>query len=267
MVASVCAVGVLGVPAAAEARQTDPAGPVPAATQAKQTGTAAEAGQAGQAGTAPAAKVKKAAEPYCVRYKCIALTFDDGPWPYTPELLDTLKKHKAKATFFLLGRKVGSRAELTRRIVAEGHEVGNHTWDHPDLTTLSNEEILDEMTRTSEVIDQAIGKAPTMMRPPNGATDDRVTQLMAELALPQILWTGSTLDWQSRDTAVIAKKTLKLAKRNGVILLHDIVPETVKAMPTVLKALEKQNYRFVTVTTLLQGRELRGGEIYPSRSK
>ncbi|GAA3791681.1 hypothetical protein GCM10022226_08360 [Sphaerisporangium flaviroseum] len=205
--------------------------------------------------------------PYCARYKCIALTFDDGPWPYTPALLDTLKKHKAKATFFLLGRKVESRGELTQRIVAEGHEIGNHTWNHPDLTTLSNEEILDEMTRTSDVIDRTVGRAPTMMRPPNGATNARVGEVMIELGLPQILWTGSTLDWQARDVNVIAKRTLKLAKRNGVILLHDIVPETVKAMPAVLKALEKQNYRFVTVTTLLQGRELQGGEIYPRPSK
>ncbi len=206
-------------------------------------------------------------KPYCARYKCIALTFDDGPWPYTPELLDTLKKHKAKATFFLLGRKVVSRAELTQRIVQEGHEVGNHTWSHPDLTKLSDDEIMEEMTSTSDAIERVIGEKPAMMRPPNGATDARVTRLMAELALPQILWTGSTLDWQARDVAVITKRTLKLAKRNGVILLHDIVPETVKAMPAVLKTLEKQGYHFVTVTTLLQGRELEGGEIYPARSK
>ncbi|WP_248962411.1 polysaccharide deacetylase family protein [Sphaerisporangium perillae] len=218
-----------------------------------------------------AAETRKMADdppkPYCARYKCIALTFDDGPWPYTPELLDTLKKHKAKATFFLLGRKVVSRAELTQRIVQEGHEVGNHTWSHPDLTKLSDDEIMEEMTSTSDAIERVIGEKPAMMRPPNGATDARVTRLMAELALPQILWTGSTLDWQARDVAVITKRTLKLAKRNGVILLHDIVPETVKAMPAVLKTLEKQGYHFVTVTTLLQGRELEGGEIYPARSK
>ncbi|MFB9248685.1 polysaccharide deacetylase family protein [Sphaerisporangium melleum] len=222
--------------------------------------------------SAPAAAEagKKADEPskaYCARYKCIALTFDDGPWPYTPELLDTLNKHKAKATFFLLGRKVASRPELTQRIVQEGHEVGNHTWDHPDLTKLSDDEVMQEMSSTSDVIEQTIGERPAMMRPPNGATDARVTRLMTELALPQILWTGSTLDWQARDTKVITARTLKLAKRNGVILLHDIVPQTVKAMPTVLSTLEKEGYHFVTVTTLLQGRELEAGEIYPPRPK
>ncbi|WP_370026927.1 polysaccharide deacetylase family protein [Planotetraspora sp. GP83] len=223
---------------------------------------AASGGSAG-VGAKPATK-KKA---YCARYKCIALTFDDGPWPYTPELLDTLKKHEAKATFFLLGRKVAVRPELTQRIVDEGHEIGNHTWDHADLTTLSDQEVLTEITSTSDIISQTVGKAPTMMRPPNGATNDRIGQLMAELGLSQILWTGSTLDWQARDVDVIRKRTLALAKRNGVILLHDIVPETVKAMPAVLTKLEKEDYHFVTITTLLQGRELRGGEIYPPRGK
>lgn len=210
---------------------------------------------------------KTKAEPYCAKYKCIALTFDDGPWPYTPELLDTLKKHNAKATFFLLGRKVANRPEMTQRIAAEGHEIGNHTWDHPDLTKLPDNEVFSEITSTSDIIYETIGKAPTMMRPPNGATNAHLAQLMAEVGLPQILWSHSTLDWQARNTKVIAERTLAGAKRNAVILLHDIVPETVKAMPGVLTKLEKQGYRFVTITTLLQGRELKGGEIYPPRPK
>ncbi|RGA04205.1 polysaccharide deacetylase family protein [Microbispora triticiradicis] len=217
--------------------------------------------------TVAAVQTVKAVKPYCARYKCIALTFDDGPWPYTPALLDTLKKHKAKATFFLLGRKVANRPELTQRIVREGHEIGNHTWNHPDLTKLPDEEVLSELTSTSDVIYETIGRKPEIMRPPNGATNARISGLTAQLGLPQILWTGSTLDWQARNTKVIAARTLKLAKRDGVILLHDIVPETVKAMPGVLSKLEKQHYKFVTLTTLLQGRTLRGGEIYPPRGK
>ncbi|WP_204018469.1 polysaccharide deacetylase family protein [Sphaerimonospora thailandensis] len=213
------------------------------------------------------AKAQAQAKPYCAKHKCIALTFDDGPWPYTPELLDTLKKHRAKATFFLLGRKVANRPELTQRIAAEGHEIGNHTWNHPDLTKLPDDEVFSEINSTSDIIYQTIGEAPTMMRPPNGATNAHLAQLMAEMGLPQILWTHSTLDWQARNTKVIAERTLAAAERNAVILLHDIVPETVKAMPGVLTKLEKQGYKFVTITTLLQGRELRGGEIYPPRPK
>lgn len=252
--AGACAAGMCVVPTAARS-----------ATAATTATTAATGAAAVTAKAAAPVEVKKKDEPYCARYKCIALTFDDGPWPYTPELLDTLKKRKAKATFFLLGRKVANRPELTRRIVAEGHEIGNHTWNHPDLTTLPDDEVISELTSTSDVIYQTIGKKPEFMRPPNGATNDRITGLMTELGLPQILWTGSTLDWQARDTEVIAKRTLKAAKRDGVILLHDIVPETVKAMPGVLTALEKQHYKFVTLTTLLRGRVLRPGEIYPPR--
>lgn len=234
------------------------------------TATTAGSANAATAATvnanAPAKQAKdKKAKPYCARHKCIALTFDDGPWPYTPELLDTLKKHKAKATFFVVGRKVANRPELTRRIAKEGHEIGNHTWNHPNLTELSDEDILEEVRSTSEVIKETIGTAPTLMRPPFGATNARVGELMAELGLPQIKWSGSTLDWQARNTKVIASRTLKLAERNGVILLHDIVPETVKAMPKVLSTLRKQGYRFVTVSTLFEGQKLKAGEIYPRK--
>ncbi|GAA0375636.1 hypothetical protein Acor_81060 [Acrocarpospora corrugata] len=205
------------------------------------------------------------AKPYCEKYKCIALTFDDGPWPYTPELLDTLKKYKAKATFFVLGRKVENRPDMMKRMVREGHEVGNHTWDHPSLTTLTDEEIVAEVTSTQDVIHETIGLWPTMMRPPSGATNARVAARMAELGLPQILWTGSTLDWQARNKKIITARTLKLAKRNAVILLHDIVPETVKSMPTVLSTLKKKGYKFVTVSTLLGDRELAPGEVWPKK--
>ncbi|MFF4122026.1 polysaccharide deacetylase family protein [Microbispora rosea] len=260
--AGVCVVPTAAGPATAAAVQAT-------AVTAKTVTAGAEAttAKATAAKAATPATARKKGTPYCARYKCIALTFDDGPWPYTPALLDTLKKHKAKATFFLLGRKVANRPELTRRIHEEGHDIGNHTWNHPSLTTLSDGEVFEEVSSTSNIINKTIGRMPDYMRPPNGATNSRVASLMSDLGLPQILWTGSTLDWQARDTKVIAKRTLKLAKRNGVILLHDIVPETVKAMPGVLTALEKQHYKFVTLTTLLQGRTLRPGEVYPPRGR
>lgn len=260
MAVACAAAGVCVVPTAA--------GPATAAAaQATAVTAKARTAKARTAKAAAPATARKTGRPYCARYKCIALTFDDGPWPYTPALLDTLKKHKAKATFFLLGRKVANRPELTRRIHEEGHDIGNHTWNHPSLTTLSDGEVFEEVSSTSNIISKTIGRMPDYMRPPNGATNSRVASLMSDLGLPQILWTGSTLDWQARDTKVIAKRTLKLAKRNGVILLHDIVPETVKAMPGVLTALEKQHYKFVTLTTLLQGRTLRPGEVYPPRGR
>ncbi|MFG1860643.1 polysaccharide deacetylase family protein [Microbispora bryophytorum] len=259
--AGVCVVPTATGPATAATTETAIAKAAPAKTATAKTATT---GTVAAKAATPAGVKKK---PYCARYKCIALTFDDGPWPYTPALLDTLKKHRAKATFFLLGRKVANRPELTRRIHEEGHDIGNHTWTHPSLTELSDGEVFEEVSSTSNIINQTIGETPDYMRPPNGATNSRVASLMADLGLPQILWTGSTLDWQARDTKVIAQRTLKLARRNGVILLHDIVPETVKAMPGVLTALEKRHYKFVTLTTLLQGRTLRPGEVYPPRGR
>lgn len=202
-------------------------------------------------------------KPYCERYKCIALTFDDGPSPYTPKLLDTLRKHHAKATFFVVGRNVQRYPGVVRRMAAEGHEIGNHTWNHPHLPELFDEEIVDQLTKTQDVIHKTIGRRPTIMRPPFGETNERVGIHMGDLGLPQILWTGTTRDWEARDTGVITDRLLALAKRDAVILMHDTVPETVKAMPRVLKSLEKQGYRFVPFSWVLRGKKLSPGEIYP----
>ena len=259
---------VLAVPAAAETATAPGIARTAATGAASSAGSAA--GSAAPSGTAqrtaPAAEpsAKPSAKPYCARYKCIALTFDDGPWPYTPALLDTLKKHKAKATFFVLGRKVVNRMELTRRIGREGHEIGNHTWDHPILTELSDEQIVEEITSTQEIIHQATGKYPAMMRPPSGAVDERVSAHMAELGLPIIKWHVQTLDFKARDVKVIRDRVLRGAKRDSIVLLHDIVPETVQAMPQVLTRLRKKGYRFVTVSRLLQGRMPKPGKVYPA---
>lgn len=201
-------------------------------------------------------------KPYCARHKCIALTFDDGPSKYTSKLLDILKKHRAKATFFVVGQQVQRRPELLRRMAADGHEIGNHTWSHPHLLELFDDEIATQLTKTQDIIHKTIGKWPTIMRPPFGETDERVAAQAAALGLPQILWTGTTLDWQARDKGVIRKRVLALAKRDGVILMHDTEPETVKAMPGVLDALAKQGYRFVPFTWTRRGETLTAGEIY-----
>jgi peptidoglycan/xylan/chitin deacetylase (PgdA/CDA1 family) len=206
--------------------------------------------------------VQAESKPYCARYKCIALTFDDGPSKYTSKLLDILKKHRAKATFFVVGRQVHRRPELVRRMVADGHEIGNHTWSHPHMTGLLDDEIAAQLTKTQDIIHKTIGKWPAMMRPPFGETDERVAAQAAALGLPQILWTGSTLDWQARDSRIIRERVLALAKRDGVILMHDTEPETVKAMPGVLDALAKQGYRFVPFTWTRRGEPLTPGQIY-----
>jgi peptidoglycan-N-acetylglucosamine deacetylase len=198
----------------------------------------------------------------CAKLKCLALTFDDGPGPNTPTLLKLLKKEGAKATFFLVGKQVERRPALAAQEAAQGHAIGNHTYSHPSLTTRRDDEIFQEIRAAQELIEEATGTQPKMFRPPYGHTDDRVLALADQQNLAQILWTGTTLDWSLRDVKKIKTTVLKLAKRDGVILMHDTVPQTVKAMPEIIKELKKRGYTLVTVPTLLRGKGPLSGVSY-----
>ncbi|MEV5890065.1 polysaccharide deacetylase family protein [Nonomuraea fuscirosea] len=198
----------------------------------------------------------------CGRVKCLALTFDDGPGASTPALLKTLSAAGAKATFFLVGKRVEERPKVARQIVARGHAIGNHTYAHFSLPAHSDNEILEAIKVNQEVIQKATGVRPKMFRPPFGHTDERVLWAASQTELAEILWTGTTLDWSLRDAKKIKAAVLKLAKRDGVILMHDTVPQTVKAMPQILKELKKRGYHLVTVPTLLRGKGPTPGESY-----
>jgi peptidoglycan-N-acetylglucosamine deacetylase len=199
----------------------------------------------------------------CARVKCLALTFDDGPGTTTPALLDLLKKERVKATFFLVGKAVDKRPEIAARTVREGHAIGNHTYSHPSLPTRLDDEILDELQVTQDVIEDATGQEPTMFRPPYGHTDERVLGLAHLEDLSEVKWTGTTLDWKLRDAKKIKAAVLRLAKRDGILLMHDTVPATVKAMPGIVKELKKRGYHLVTVPTLYRGKKLESGVSYP----
>lgn len=199
----------------------------------------------------------------CAKVKCLALTFDDGPGERTPALLDLLKRERVKATFFVTGKQVERRPAIARRTVAEGHAIGNHTYSHPSLPTRLDDEILDELRATQQVIQKATGRTPTMFRPPYGHTDERVLGLAGQVDLAEVKWTGTTLDWSLRDAGKIKATVLRLAKRNGVLLMHDTVPQTVQAMPGIVKELKKRGYHLVTVPTLYRARGLEPGTSYP----
>ncbi|MFC6080686.1 polysaccharide deacetylase family protein [Sphaerisporangium aureirubrum] len=209
----------------------------------------------------PAAKAKAV---NCAKVKCIALTFDDGPGPYTRKLLETLRRDKTKVTFFLMGQHAEKYRATARAIARAGHEIGNHTYDHPHLTSLYDGLIRDELVRAQDSIERATGKRPTLMRPPYGDTDERVSGIAAELGLSQILWNRTSRDWELRNTKAITRRVLADAARDRIVLMHDIWPETVAAMPGILRSLKKKGYHVVTVSTLLHGRrELAPGEMYP----
>ncbi|MFJ4964078.1 polysaccharide deacetylase family protein [Streptomyces sp. NPDC088729] len=199
----------------------------------------------------------------CRRAKCIALTFDAGPGEDTPELLDILKEKKVRATFFLLGRDhVVKHPDTVRRIADEGHEVANHTWTHKILTDREPEEIRAELEKTQRAIEEITGERPRLMRPPQGRTDDTVSEISKELGLSQILWSATAKDFSTNDSALIRKRILDQAGRDGVILLHDIYDGTVPAVPGIIDALREDGYTFVTVPELMAPAEPEPGTVY-----
>ncbi|WP_433186605.1 polysaccharide deacetylase family protein [Actinoallomurus sp. CA-150999] len=200
----------------------------------------------------------------CHVHKCIALTFDDGPLAETtPKLLDILKAHGAHATFFVLGMQVAGNEEVLKREVTEGHQVGNHTFDHKKLVGMPKAKVEDELIRTQEAILQATGTTPTVFRPTYGSTDKQLNGIAKEMGLAQILWTVDTVDWKDRNSALVKKRVLAGAKPGHIVIMHDIRPTSVNAVPDILTALAKQGYAFVTISELYGGK-LTPGERYPA---
>ncbi|MFF7047834.1 polysaccharide deacetylase family protein [Streptomyces griseorubiginosus] len=198
----------------------------------------------------------------CRKAKCIALTFDGNPGEPTDRLMDLLEQYKAPSTFFLEGRRIHKFPQVVRRMARDGHEIGDHTWTHAVLTDVSDAQIRDELRRTARAISGITGSEPTLMRPPQGRTDDRVSKVAGELGMAQVLWTVTAKDYETDDSALITKRVLDGADRDGIILLHPLHKGTVPAMPSILKALSKQGYTFVTVSQLLAPSKAEPGKIY-----
>ncbi|HEX4034413.1 MAG TPA: polysaccharide deacetylase family protein [Solirubrobacteraceae bacterium] len=171
------------------------------------------------------------------------LTFDDGPAPDTERLLDILAEHDCRAVFFLLGKQVAARAQLVRRMSAEGHTLGNHTWDHPDLRQLSLSAVREQLRRTSEVIETAAGVAPRYFRPPFGYSNAAIDALAGGLGLSKMMWTVGTDDWRDPGVPAIAASICG-APANAVVLLHDGPRrrgQTVQAVAEALAAGRAEN--------------------------
>lgn len=199
----------------------------------------------------------------CSAVKCIALTFDDGPGQYAGTLLDTLKKYDAKATFFLEGQYAKSRPQYVKRMVAEGHELGNHSYRHPDFTKSSEATIKAEIQQTQDAVKKAAGVEPKLLRPPYGMTDVRVSEIAEQFGMPQILWTAGSEDWASKNVEAIQKQTLAVAKPNAIILMHDWVKQTVDGMPSLIKTLQHKGYHLVTVSDVIKEEKLEPGDAFP----
>ncbi|MEV5439973.1 polysaccharide deacetylase family protein [Streptomyces sp. NPDC052682] len=199
----------------------------------------------------------------CREVKCIALTFDAGPSEHSARLLDILKEKQVPATFFLLGRRhIEKYPELVRRMADEGHEVASHTWTHRILTRIPPDEIREELERPNDAIARLTGRRPTLMRPPQGRTDDTVHDICRELGLSEVLWTVTAKDYQTTDSGLITRRVLKQASRDGIILLHDLYDGTVPAVPGIIDALKERGYVFVTVPQLLAPGRAEPDEVY-----
>ena len=196
--------------------------------------------------------------------KVVALTFDDGPdGNTTPQALDILAKYKIKATFFVQGKNIAGNEAILKRMQAEGHEIGNHSWNHPVLTQLSLEDAKKQITDTEDAIKNVLGKSSKLMRPPYGAISDDIRN---SLDLSFILWDVDSLDWKSKNEASIFTEIQHQTSDGAIILLHDIHQPSVNSLPKVIEYLQEQGYSFVTVSELLNTR-LKPHEIYYFRNQ
>ncbi|TBL78358.1 polysaccharide deacetylase family protein [Paenibacillus thalictri] len=190
--------------------------------------------------------------------KLIALTFDDGPNPvYTPQILDILQQYQAKATFFVLGKKVQAYPQIAIREVNEGHEIANHTFDHHFLKNVSPEKLKEEIRQTQDVIFDITEQIPHVFRPPGGFYNDALIDLAREDHFTVVMWSWyqDTKDWKKPGVQKIVNTVLNNVHNGDIILFHDLegdCRQTVEALKIILPALKEQGYRFVTVSDMMR---------------
>lgn len=179
--------------------------------------------------------------------KQIALTFDDGPNVHTNQILDILAKNNIKATFFIWAKFEAQHQEIMTRMVKLGHELGNHTYSHLDLTHASEEVINDEVLKTDEIIVRYTHKIPHLFRPPYGSINDEIRRYIDKNI---ILWTVDSKDWSDIEVKDIIDNVLNQVTDNDIVLLH-CFEQTVFALPAIIEKLVEKNYQFVTVDEVL----------------
>lgn len=186
--------------------------------------------------------------------KSVALTFDDGPSVYTDDLLNILKKYDASGTFFVIGNKVEIYSDTLRRMIQEGNEIGNHSYNHKWLTKVSDQEFLKQINQTQQVVKKVTGFTPRLMRPTYGAVNQ---SLRKRSKLKIVMWDVDTRDWESHNIDHILKKTVQSTKDGSIILMHDTKKQTVTILEKLLKELKKEGYQFVTVSELDKMKQLK----------
>lgn len=184
----------------------------------------------------------------------IALTFDDGPSQYTKEIVELLNKYNANATFFILGNKINNYQETLKFLLQNGNELGNHSYNHKQLTKLSEQELKQQIESTNKIVKETLNYDIHLLRPTYGAITN---QLKNNIDMEIVLWNVDTKDWKLRNSKMIAKKALGDIKDGKIVLMHDIYKTTLQALKLILPELEKQGYQIVTVSELKEIQKLR----------
>jgi peptidoglycan/xylan/chitin deacetylase (PgdA/CDA1 family) len=183
--------------------------------------------------------------PAVPRGKIVYLTFDDGPTPYTTQVLTLLKQYNAKATFFVIGNQVGKRVPTVQRAYRDGHAVENHTWNHPALTGLTWSQFRSQVARANVAVAQATGDSPECLRAPYGAINRSVLLRAQRFNMPVIQWSIDSRDWSKPGTYKIVRNVLNNVKDGSIVLMHDgggNRAQTVAALKYILPSLRKQGY-------------------------
>ncbi|EFG75073.1 carbohydrate degradation protein [Mycobacterium malmoense] len=200
----------------------------------------------------------------CSVVKCVALTFDDGPSPFDARLLQILKDNDAKATFFEIGNKVAANPAGAKLVADAGMEIGNHTWEHPNMVTIPPGDIAPQFAKANDAIAAATGRTPNLYRPAGGLSNDVVRQTAGRLGLAEILWDVIPFDWANdSNTAATRYMLMTYIKPGSVVLFHDTYSSTVDLVYQFIPVLRANGYRMVTVSELLGPRA--PGSSYGSR--
>lgn len=187
----------------------------------------------------------------------IALTFDDGPHPrYTPLILDILEEFEIKATFFAVGSNVEAYPELVKRIATEGHELGNHTYQHNHVAKMSMEDLTNDINLCNDAIERITGNRPRYFRPPEGVCTNNVQEICSATNTTIVMWSVDTRDWAHTPISEIFQNVRRNTQNGSIILMHDFIGKnspTPQALRQIIPMLLELGYEFVTVSQLLEG--------------
>ena len=197
----------------------------------------------------------------------VALTFDDGPHPkYTDRILNALEKHDSRATFFVVGSSITRNKNIIKKMSEQGHQIGNHSYDHKELTKLNSVAIKSQVQKTNAEIKNVTNYVPSIMRPTYGSVNSVVRK---SVDMPMIMWSIDTMDWKTRNTKKIVNEVMSKVKDGDVVLMHDIYQTTAEAAEILIEQLTKKGYQLVTIDELFEARDikLQDGKSYRSAYK